>query len=51
MRTSILGLIFGGVLLGGLAAAMPFHDPKPAADDFDSEKALTDLRKSIAGKE
>jgi len=50
MRASILGLICGGVLLAGLAAAMP-HDPKPAKDDFDSQKALADLRKSIAGKE
>lgn len=52
MRASILSLICGGVLVAGLAAAVPFHDPKPAAaDDFDSEKALADLRKSIAGKE
>ncbi len=51
MRASILGLICGGVLVAGLAAALPFHDPKPAADDFDSQKALADLRKAIAGKE
>jgi hypothetical protein len=50
MRASILGLICGGGLLAGLAAAMP-HDPKPAAGDFDSQKALDDLRKAIAGKE
>ena len=51
MRNSILGFICGGVLLAGLAAALPLHDPQPAAGEFDSQKALVDLRKSIAGKE
>lgn len=32
------------------SASMPAHDPKPA-DDFDSQKALADLRTAIAGKE
>ena len=56
MRTSILGLICGGVLVAGLAAAsvLPVpHEPQaPAAgEDADSEKALAELRQAIAGKE
>ncbi len=52
MRKLILGLMFGGVLLAGLAAATPHDPPKPPGPDtFDSQKALADLRTSIAGKE